>query len=341
MLNSDSPGAHLRTADGRRTLAVRKRALCALALAGGVAFLGSRAAHAAGEHMSFLNPQGVISEEQMHHWWLVVAILLIFVALPVFVGTLLIAFRYRYRAAKAAGRKYSPHWNFFLPQEYINWGGPIVIVIIMGILVWQNTERFDPYRAIASDAATTQVQVVGYDWKWLFIYPKEGIASVGMLAFPAEQPLAMDLTTAGNMQSMWIPALGSQIYAMAGMRTQLNYEAFKPGEYLGMNTMYNGDGFHEQKFNAVSMKPADFQTWVAEAKRRGVPLDAKAAAALMQRAGKAELRQALPEAVAPDGNIYFTDVKPEFFHAVIQSMLQDTALPTNALAAPVAVTEEK
>lgn len=274
-------------------------------------------------HMSFLNPQGVIADKQMQHWWLVVAILLAFVALPVFVALTIIMFRYRYVAAKKAGRKYSPHWNFFAPLEFVNWGGPVIIVIILGTLVWQTTEELDPYREIASAEPPIKVQVIGYDWKWLFIYPELGIASVGTLAFPADRPLSMDLTTAGNMQSLWVPALGSQIYAMAGMVTKLNYEAYKPGRFLGMNTMYNGDGFHEQKFTAVAMTDDDFNQWVEQAREQGQPFDAKAVRALSQRANRKALSVAFPQATTADGSVYFTEVSTSFFHEVVMQMMED------------------
>lgn len=273
-------------------------------------------------HMSFLDPQGVIAHEQMQHWWLVVTILLVFVALPVFVAFIIIMFRYRYSAAKKAGRKYSPHWNFFAPFEFINWGGPLVIVLVLSVIVWQKTEDLDPYRAIASAETATKVQVIGYDWKWLFIYPELGVASVGTLAFPVDRPLSMDLTTAGNMQSLWVPALGSQIYAMAGMVTKLNYEAYNPGRFLGMNTMYNGNGFHEQKFQAVAMTTDDFHNWVQKAHDQGQVFDAKAVNALSKRADMAALRADLPQAAGADGSVYFTEVSPDFFHEVVLLMME-------------------
>src|SRR5690606_13208638 len=115
------------------------------------------------------------------------------------------------------------------------------------------------------------------------------------------------------MQSLWVPALGSQIYAMAGMVTKLNYEAYQPGRFLGMNTMYNGDGFHEQKFTAVAMTDDDFEQWVTQAREQGQPFDAKAVQALSQRAGGKALSVAFPQATAADGSVYFTDVSTSFF----------------------------
>lgn len=311
--------------------------LLVLSLIGMVLF--TPAAGAEELHMSFLNPQGVIAGEQMRHWWLVVSILLIFVALPVFIALVVILARYHYPSAKKANRKYSPHWNFFRLFEFINWGGPLVIVIILATIVWQTTDRLDPYKTIASAEAPTKVQVIGYDWKWLFIYPELGIASVGTLAFPADRPVSMELTTAGNMQSLWVPALGSQIYAMAGMITKLNYEAYNPGRFLGMNTMYNGNGFHEQKFEAQAMTTENFDAWVQQAREHGQPLDAKAVQALEQRADLATLRKALPDAVAENGSVYFSNVSQDFFHDVVLMMMDTGVVSPDKLQSLEAETE--
>ncbi|WHZ11163.1 MAG: Cytochrome O ubiquinol oxidase subunit II [Burkholderiaceae bacterium] len=281
------------------------------------------------EHLSFLNPQGPIAAAESEHFWIVVAILFIFVALPVFVGTVWIAWRYRYGVT---GPKYTPRWKFYKPLEFFTWGGPIVIVIILSVLVWRNTERYDPYRAIASSAPPLHVQVIGYDWKWLFVYPDQGIASVGVLAFPSGRPVSMELTSATVMQSFFIPALAGQIYAMGGMVTQLNLEAAKPGRFLGENTMYNGNGFHQQKFAAVAMTPAEFDAWVQKVRGTGVHLDAAALKALATPGTKAQLRAALPQATAPDGHVYFTGVKPGFFADLVMSVMDDTPLAPTALA---------
>lgn len=300
----------------------------AKALAPFTTFLISGAAQAT-EHLSFLNPQGPIAAAEREHFWMVVAILTIFVALPVFLGTAWIAWHYRYGVTKP---KYTPRWTFYKPLEYFTWAGPIVIVIFLSVIVWRNAVRLDPYSAIAASAPTTHVQVIGYDWKWLFVYPEQGIASVGVLAFPAGRPLALDLTTATVMQSFFIPALGSQIYAMGGMVTQLNLQADQPGRFLGENTMYNGDGFHQQKFSAVAMTPAEFESWVQTVRHGGIPLDAAALKALDARGSKAQLRAALPHAAAPDGNLYFTDVKPDFFSGLVMSVMHDKPLTSAALA---------
>ncbi|SDW48651.1 cytochrome o ubiquinol oxidase subunit 2 [Nitrosomonas eutropha] len=282
------------------------------------------------EHLSFLNPQGPIATAQSEHFWLVVAILFILIALPVFIGTAWIAWHYRYGATKS---KYVPRWEIFKPLEYFSWGIPITIVLFLSVLVWEDTERFDPYHTLASSKPATHVQVIGYDWKWLFVYPEQGIASVGMLAFPAEQPLTMELTSATVMQSFFIPALGSQIYAMGGMVTQLNLQADRPGHFLGENTMYSGDGFHQQKFVAVAMTLTDFDAWVQQVRATGIPFDAAVLNAIATQGTKAQLRTTLASAAPTfDGNVYFTGVKANFFTDLVISVMDEKPLPSTALA---------
>lgn len=270
------------------------------------------------EHLSFLRPQGPIAATESHYFWLVVLVLFILVALPVFVGTAWIAWRYRYGATRST---YAPRWKFYKPLEYFTWGGPVVIVLFLSILVWRNTKQLDPYHAIASNAPTTHIQVIGYDWKWLFVYPNQGIATVGVLAFPAAQPLSLKLTSATVMQSFFIPALGSQIYAMGGMVTQLNLEADRPGRFLGENTMYSGDGFHQQKFSAVAMTPTDFKAWVRRVRHTGRDFDATALKAIAGKGTRRDLRTMLPRAAVPDGALYFTGVKPDFFSRLARSVM--------------------
>ncbi|MGH7048941.1 MAG: ubiquinol oxidase subunit II, partial [Stellaceae bacterium] len=195
--------------------------------------------------------------------------LTIFVALPIFVLTPWFAWRYRYGVEKP---RYAPKWEYSRLLEITAWGGPVVIVVLLAIIVWRDTHALDPYRPLAPDQPALRVQVIGYDWKWLFIYPDQGVASIGVLALPAGRPVAIQLTSATVMQSFLIPALGSQIYAMGGMVTQLHLEAAKPGRFMGENTMYNGNGFHQQRFTAVAMAPIDFQAWVRKARADGIPL---------------------------------------------------------------------
>ena len=281
-----------------------------------------------GPHLSFLNPQGPVADAQRWHFYEVLGVMAVLVAGPIFLLLPFFAWRYRY-GAKAS--RYTPKWQYSKLLEIMSWSGPIVIVAILAFFVWRDAHRLDPYQPLTSDQAPLRVQVIGYDWKWLFIYPDQGIASIGMLAVPAGRPFAMQLTSATVMQSFFIPSLGSQIYAMGGMVTQLNLQADKPGKFLGENTMYNGDGFHQQKFTTVAMNPADFKAWVVKVRITGIPLDSQALATIAQRSTRSDLITALPMARSMDGNVYLTDVSTSLFAAVVHATMEGSAaLPATA-----------
>ena len=298
----------------------RVAALCAVVLVL-VACSGST-------HLSFLNPQGPVADAQRWHFYWVLGIMSVLVAGPIFLLLPFFAWRYRYGNKKP---RYTPKWEYSKLLEIMSWSGPVIIVIVLAFFVWRDTHRLDPYKPLASDQAPLQVQVIGYDWKWLFIYPDQGIASIGTLALPTGRPVTLHMTSATVMQSLFIPALGSQIYAMGGMVSQLNLEASKPGKSLGENTMYNGAGFHQQKFTAVAMTPAAFQAWVSKVHATSLPLDTQSLQIIAQRSTRADLIAALPKAASMDGNVYFTDVSKSLFPAVVKATKDGTpTLPNSA-----------
>ncbi len=274
-------------------------------------------------HLSFLDPQGPIAAAQREHFYWVLGVMAVLVAGPIFLMLPFFAWRYRY-GNKAA--RYAPKWKFSRLLEIMSWGGPIVIVVILAFFVWRDSHRLDPYKPLASSQSALHVQAIGYDWKWLFIYPEQGIASIGMLAMPTGRPVAIEMTSATVMQSLFIPALGSQIYAMGGMVTQLYLLADKPGRSLGENTMYNGDGFHQQKFDAVSMTPDDFNVWVGKVRASGIALDQRSLKAIAQRGTRAELLAALPGPKSQDGNAYFSGVTATLFPAVVKGTKDGTSV---------------
>ena len=282
-------------------------------------------------HLSFLDPQGPVADAQRWHFYWVLGIMAVLVAAPIFLLTPFWAWRYRYGAKKP---RYTPKWKYSRVLEGMAWSGPIVIVAVLAFFVWRDSHRLDPYKPIASNQPALRVQVIGYDWKWLFIYPDQGIASIGTLAMPVGRPVAMHLTSATVMQSFFIPALGSQIYAMGGMDTQLNLEAGKPGRSLGENTMYNGNGFHQQKFIAVAMTSADFKAWVSTVRAHGIPLTAQILEIVAQRATRSDLIAALPRAKSMGGDVYFSGVSKSLYPAVIQATKDGTPV-TLAEAAQV------
>ena len=219
-------------------------------------------------HLTFLDPQGPIAAAQRTHLFNVTLLMMI-VVLPVLVLTPFFAWRYRYRNASSP---YTPNWSFSWPLEIAIWGIPVGIVLVLAVWLWRGALALDPYAPLSSGKPPLRVEVVGYDWKGLFIYPDLGIASIGQFAFPADQPLALELTSDTVMQSFFISALGSQIYAMAGMVTHLHLQADAPGSFRGENTQYNGDGFYQQKFTAQAMTSADFKAWIDLVKAKGIPL---------------------------------------------------------------------
>ena len=229
--------------------------------------------------LGVMNHAGPIAASQ---WRLyeIVGIVLVFVAGPVLLLTPLIAWHYRLSNKHSAFR---PKWDFSWSLEGFIWIPPTAIVIGLGFLLWRYTHTLDPYRPIASDQPALEVQAVGFDWKWLFIYPDERIATIDLLVVPVGRPVHISLTSGTVMQSFMIPQLAGQIYAMAGMTTQLNLAASRPGVYRGENTQFNGTGFQNEKFNAVALPPADYERWVAQAQASGHPLDAAAYAGLFKK----------------------------------------------------------
>ncbi len=285
-------------------------------------------------HLSFLDPQGPVANAQRWHFYWVLAIMAVLVAGPIFLLTPLIVWRYRYGKKKS---KYTPRWRVSWILEITAWGGPILIVVALGFFVWRDTHKLDPYKPLASSQAPLRVQVIGYDWKWMFIYPQQGIASIGTLALPAGRPVSMEITSATVMQSLFIPALGSQIYAMGGMVSQLNLQASKPGKFLGENTMYNGNGFHHQQFTAAAMTPAHFKAWVRKVRTTGIALNAQTLRIIERRDKRSDLIAALPQARVKSmhGNVYLTDVKNTLFPAVVMAIMNGRrTLPQSAFAHP-------
>jgi len=265
--------------------------------------------------LSFLDPQGPIAAVQRAHL-IDVALLLLIVVLPVLILTPIIAWRYRLNGSA----RYMPRWSFSRPLEFVIWGVPVAIVVVLAVWLWQNTRQLDPYAPLASASGPPlRVDVVGYDWKWLFIYPQFNIASIGEFAFPADRPLAIVLTSDTVMQSFFIPALGSQIYAMPGMVTKLHLLANSPGSFRGENTQYNGHGFYQQNFTARAMKPADFTAWVKRVQTAGIPLSSKVYKAVAQRSTLSQTRAALGVAEGEDRPLFFADVSSNLFDDVVQS----------------------
>ena len=234
---------------------------------------------------SFLQPMGPVAEEQFNHLLRVVGITMI-VILPVLIGVPLILWRYRY--AKPRG-DYTPEWEFSTKLEYALWGVPALIVVVLASWLWYSTQKLDPYEPLGPEPL--QVQAIGLDWKWVFIYPEQGVATVDELAVPVGRPVELTLTTDTVMQSLLIAPLTGQIYAMPGMTTKLNFAATRSGQAEGENTQFNGAGFGRQKFTVRALEPQAFEAW-SKAGESGPTLDEASYAILRKRSVLADARKA-------------------------------------------------
>ncbi|MGI2172839.1 ubiquinol oxidase subunit II [Shewanella ulleungensis] len=217
-----------------------------------------------------LDPKGQVGMDEKH-LIIVATLLMLIVVIPVIFMTLYFAWKYR------DGRDheiYAPKWAHSKTIEIVVWLIPVVIVIVLGVITWNSTHKLDPYKPLDHHAKPITVQVVSLDWKWLFIYPEQGIASVNELAFPANVPVNFKITSDTAMNSFFIPQLGSQIYSMAGMATKLHLIANEPGTFKGISANYSGAGFAGMKFNAIATPTAqDFDAWVAMIKQQETTLD--------------------------------------------------------------------
>lgn len=209
------------------------------------------------------DPQGPIALDE-RNLIIFAVILMLLVAIPML--TLLYTFAWKYREGRKDKEKYDPEHVGNAPKQLLWWVIPAIIIVTLGIVDWKSTHALDPYKPIVSNNPPLTIDVVALQWKWLFIYPAQGIATVNYIQFPEDTPVHFMLTADAPMSSFWIPELGSQIYAMAAMQTQLYLEASSTGEYTGKDTEINGDGYAGMTFSANSVSQSDFNAWVASVK---------------------------------------------------------------------------
>lgn len=208
-----------------------------------------------------LSPKGEIADKQLD--LLVFASLLsLLVVIPVFILLGVVAYRYR------DGRKatYKPNWHGNVYAEAIWWGIPFVLIGILSVVIWNSSHALDPYRPIESNKEPVNVQVVALQWRWLFIYPDEKIASINQVAFPAGTPVNFTITADAPMNSFWIPSLGGQVYAMNGMSTKLHLVANEEGDFNGVSANISGKGYAKMKFVATAKSEIGYEKWVKEAR---------------------------------------------------------------------------
>lgn len=212
-----------------------------------------------GKTIDVLQPAGVIADQQRQILFFAL-VLSACVVVPVF--TLLIVFSIKYRQGNTRSR-YDPHFSENSVLEGLWWGIPIAIIGVLGVLTYHTSHSLDPYKRINGDEV--HVQVVALQWKWLFIYPDYGLATLNYVAMPVNRPVAFSLTADAPMSAMWIPALGSQIYAMNGMDSKLNLKGTEIGEFTGYNTNINGEGYAKMTFKAKVLSAQDFSAWRTKA----------------------------------------------------------------------------
>jgi cytochrome o ubiquinol oxidase subunit 2 len=268
----------------------------------------------AGCNTVVMNPSGDIASQQ-GRLIVVSTILMLLIIVPVIALTIWFAWRYRKNNTAA---RYEPDWDHSTQLELVIWGAPLLIIIALGLLTWISTHTLDPYRPLSrldanrpipADAKTLTVEVVALDWKWLFIYPEQGVATVNELAAPVDMPIRFKITSSAIMNSFFIPALAGQIYAMPGMQTSLNAVINRPGEYDGFSANYSGAGFSDMKFKFHGMTAENFDNWVKTTKAASRKLDRADYLQLEKPSEKEPVR-------------YYGAVDPSLYHAILNRCIE-------------------
>jgi cytochrome o ubiquinol oxidase subunit 2 len=228
---------------------------------------------------SVLDPQGIIGIADKTILVDSLAIMLAIVV-PTIAATLAFAWWFRASNTRAS---YLPDFVYSGRIELIVWSIPALTVLLLGGVAWIGSHDLDPYKPLASDKPPLEVQAVSLDWKWLFIYPNQRVASVNQLVIPAGVPVHFSLTSASVMNAFFIPQLGSMIYTMNGMQTQLNLQADAPGTFHGLSSHYSGDGFSDMHFDVRALQAAQFTAWIEATRNTGPTLDATSYAALAKQ----------------------------------------------------------
>jgi cytochrome o ubiquinol oxidase subunit 2 len=269
-----------------------------------------------------LNPKGPIAAAEQQILFNSLAIMLAIV-IPTILATLGVAFWFRSSNRRA---RYRPDFTYSGRLELLVWSIPAMTVLLVGGVAWIGAHDLDPRKPIASSVEPVRVQVVSLDWKWLFIYPDQGIASVNHLTVPVGTPVSFELTSSGPMNSFFVPQLGSQIYTMAGMMTRLHLQADHEGTYPGLSANYSGEGFADMRFTVDAVPPEAFAQWIDAARSAGPMLDAGTYAALAKPSS----------AVAP---FTYRSVAPDLFNGILGSAMHPHG--SAELAHPTAERVEK
>jgi cytochrome o ubiquinol oxidase subunit II len=252
-----------------------------------------------------LDPKGPIAAAERQILFNALGIMLAIV-IPTILATLGVAAWFRASNRRA---RYLPDFEYSGRLEVLVWAIPAMTVILVGGVAWVGAHDLDPRKPMASTTRPINVQVVSLDWKWLFIYPDEGIATVNQLTIPVGTPVNFELTSSGVMNSFFVPQLGGQIYTMDGMVTHVHLQADRPGTYRGLSAQFSGDGFADMRFNVDAVPAEDFARWVDAARNAGPVLDGPTYADLVKPSS----------AVAP---FTYRAVAPDLFNDIVSSAMQ-------------------
>ncbi len=254
------------------------------------------------EHTLVTHPKGVIAHQQLE---LIVTnvILMLLILVPTAIILLLTAWKFRANNRKT---EYTPEHRFGKWSETLLWIAPAIIVLVMAPITWYATHKLDPFKPIEEKVDPLIIQVVAIDWKWLFIYPKQEIATLNFVQFPERTPIRFDLAADHSpMNSFWIPELSGQIYCMTGMVTSLHVMADGSGEYVGKAAEINGKGYSSMTFKAKSTSQADFDEWIASVKKSPLQLTEAAYQELL-----------VPSVEEPI--TFYSNVKKDLFHTIVR-----------------------
>ncbi|HEV7952186.1 MAG TPA: ubiquinol oxidase subunit II [Candidatus Saccharimonadales bacterium] len=302
-----------------RKLILKKRPFLILVAAVVALFIATATWYISTLHIDMLEPKGIIAIKQ-YDLLILTTLLGLLVVIPVFIMAIIIAWRYREGNTKA---KYTPTVSTNRLAETIWWGIPVILITILSIITWTSTHDLDPHKPLASDVKPIKVQVVALDWKWLFIYPEHDIATVNMVQFPVDTPVNFEITADAPMNSFWIPQLGGQIYAMAGMTTKLHLNAIETGDYKGSSANISGEGFADMKFIARASSKSDFDTWIKHVKQSNTPLTMTSYAELAKKSKDAPISYYSTS----DDDLYDTIVMKYMMPETIQNT--DTSLESS------------
>lgn len=261
-------------------------------------------------NVEVFNSAGSVGEKERNLMLFALGLSLV-VVIPVFV--LLFSFAWRYREGNKKKAKYSPNLSGHWAAESVWWVIPTILITILSVVTWNSSHALDPYKQLASSKKTMTVEVIAMDWKWLFIYPDQHVASINQVYMPVNTPVRF-VITADNapMNSFWVPQLGGQIYAMPGMSTQLNLVANRTGDYHGSSANISGDGFSRMDFTVRAGSEQGFQSWIGNARQHP--------------ALTAQVYNQLIEPSEANAVNYYSDPADDLFEgAILKYMLPETS----------------